>query len=134
MASTIKQIIAVKYPGGESDARIDTFIEISKLRVSTALGARYNLLVALDVCHQLALEAMTGGSATAGSTSATGGALTGVKEGALSKTFAAATLGMGASAGSEGWYALTSFGREFLAVRAGAVMCPRTQTIEDGGI
>ena len=100
-AFTVTQIITLRAPSYASDARLPDFITLSEESTSdTAFGDSYNNAVALRVMHWLALEEQ----ARAG----VGGAVTQVKTGDLSMSFANSVSG--------GDLLQTSYGMELKAL------------------
>lgn len=102
-------ILMARAPCYQDSAQIRALIAIADSQISpTDFGAQRNNAVALLSLHMLALQER--GKAAAG------GAITSETEGGLSRSYAAPPSGQGFS----DWYALTSYGQEFIALRRGS--------------
>lgn len=128
---TIAGIIGVKAKQFSADPRLSDLIEIAKLQTSSCFGDKYNLAVALRVCHWLALEARNGGdggSSTSGS--GTSGVLKSEKEGDLARSYEIGKFGENSDLAS------TTFGQELLSLIRQSFLYARTRLMSgcDGEI
>lgn len=92
MSLSVKKIIEILTPQFSGDGRLNDLIFLSKLQTSNNFGDKYNLAVALRVCHWLTKDAIAGGDAGSDpvTTSGSGESTTNViskKEGKLSVSY-----------------------------------------------
>ena len=130
MALTIDQIIAARAPQFSADPRKAAFEELAKLQTSTNFGDRYNLAVALRMCHWWALEQIAGGSST-NSGLTMGGTVKSETEGGLSRSYGNA--GSGSTGTTNEDLSRTAFGVELLALIRSSFLKPRTRMMSTDG-
>ena len=105
--STAKQIIVLRAPQYDGDARLDPLINLAKLEYSQAVfGDNYQKALALKVLHQLTLDESSG----------VGGAVASVKEGDLAMGFKHGEINTDLDA--------TAYGKELKALIAKLTITP----------
>jgi len=103
---------------GVADAVLTRFLGYAALRVdATAWGGYYEMGVVYLAGHMLAVSAL---GASAGSGSAAAGPVASDKAGDLARGYGA----LAGISGSDALFATTAYGREYLALRAQAVVGP----------
>ena len=130
--TTAKEIVKLKMPSldlapsGADEERVDDFIDLAKFSISENIfTVKFQLALALVVCHQLTLDAQGGGS-TASSGSGVIGGIKSEKEGDLASSFGG--VGTNVSENKQ-YYSSTPFGQELLQLFRVCILMPRNRFV-----
>jgi len=125
--TTPQEIVAIECPGKETDSRLDDFIDLAELQLDPDVFLdKYNLALALLVCHWFALEAMGGGDEN-GAGSGVSGGIKSEKEGDLARSFGTAIPTSGNQ--SDIYYNQTIHGQKLYQLIRSCVMMARNKCI-----
>jgi len=128
--STAKEIVQLKLPSldvsGADEARVDDLIELAGFYVSENIfTVKYQLALALVVCHQITLDSQGGGSTTASGSGVIGG-LKSEKEGDLAKSFGGMSSNISES---KQYLSSTPHGQELLMLFNACILGPRNRFV-----
>lgn len=131
---TAKEIVFVKCPGldstpgGPDDIMVDDLLDLAEAYVNVNIfSKKYNLALALVVCHQITLAAQGGGSSTSSGSGAVGG-IKSEKEGDLARSFGNMLNNDNISANKLYWMQ-TPAGQELMALWDACILMPRNRFV-----
>jgi len=126
--STPEEIIAVKCPSSATDPRLTDLIDLAKFYISENIFlTKFNLALALLVCHQLTLEAQGNGDSSSSGNGAIGG-IRRLREGELEKEFN--QMFQGNSIRENNLYlSQTPAGQELLMLYNACILMPRNRFV-----
>ena len=131
--TTAKGIVFLKCPGldstpgGTDDLMVDDLLALAAFYVAQHIFKdKYNLALALVVCHQVTLAAQSGGSSTSSGSGSVGG-IKSEKEGDLARSFGGVTSS-NLSASKQYWMS-TPAGQELMALWSVCIFSARNRFV-----